>query len=140
MATVKKILFAFIIVNTGLCAAAQNVYSPIPIRKDTAIQWSARSEKLINLAGNGSAQSLKKFYLDKIRTRGVTAWEMNDGDKQPSSYHVFLPSLATQDWLKGLGIEVPETKSRKEWFFYDKTMAKDDPDRYRYRAGTIISA
>ncbi|HEV7780865.1 MAG TPA: hypothetical protein VGO58_06345 [Chitinophagaceae bacterium] len=139
MSSVKMIGIAFALTTTWYNSVAQDAYSPVPIRNDTAIQWSGGSVKLVNLTGNASAQNLKKFYLDKIRAKGVTAYEMSEGDKYPSSYRLFLPSLGTQDWLNGLGIELPETKSRKEWYFYDKTMPKDNPDRYRYRAGSEFS-
>ncbi len=137
MVLFKRSALLFVLLVTGFIAKTQGVYQRIPIVNDTVAQWSAASSKLVNLAS--STQSLKKFYLDKIRTKGITAYSINPATGYANPYQLNLPSLGVQDWLKGLGVETPETKSRKEWYFYDKTMPKENYDRFRYRAGAGIS-
>ncbi|MBK9570314.1 MAG: hypothetical protein IPO53_10660 [Chitinophagaceae bacterium] len=70
------------------------------IQQDTAIQWAAESDKVINLSPKINAYSLKKWYLDKIRKGAATAYKIKESRDGVSSYQLSMPSIATQDWLK----------------------------------------
>ncbi len=134
----KKIATTFVSVITTTCLfSQQSGYNGIPIRHDTAIQWSAACNKVINLASATNNLHLKKWYLDKIRKGDVVAYKMNPGSASFSSYRLSMPGLETQEWLKGLGIELPSYKNPKEWYFYDKTIPKDNYERYKYRVGAL---
>lgn len=105
------------------------------IQQDTAIQWSAESDKVINLSPKVQAYSLKKWYLDKIRKGEATAYKMKNSGDVDSAYQLSMPELETQDWLKGLSIEIPPYKNPKEWYFYDKNIPNENYGRYKYRVG-----
>lgn len=107
----------------------------IPIQHDTAIQWAAECDKVINLSPKISEFSLKKWYLNKLRHDGVTAYRKSASSSTLIPYHLSLPGLQTQEWLKGLGIELSPAKNPQEWYFTDKSRKRDDWDRVRYRAG-----
>lgn len=109
----------------------------IPIQHDTAIQWAAECDKLINLSPKVNEYSLKKWYLGKLRNSSVTAYNKNEGNSSLSSYNLSMPGLQTQEWLKGLSIELFPTKHPQEWYFIDKSKAKDDWGRGSYRAGKL---
>lgn len=109
----------------------------IPIQHDTAIQWAAESDKVINLSPKISEYSLKKWYLSKLKNSSVTAYRKNAGSSFISSYSLSMPGLQTQDWLKGLSIELSPTKHPQEWYFMDNSKSKDDWERGKYRAGKL---
>jgi len=129
-------LLALIIPCVGLYAQEKTHYS-IPIVHDTTVQWVAEAEKVINLTHKTGAYSLKKWYLDKIRNEGVVAYELNNKRDIISTYRLSIPLLNTQDWLKGLGIELPFYKNPKEWFFVDSSLPADNYDRYKYRVSVL---
>jgi hypothetical protein len=132
----KKITTTLIISFITCNSFAQVVSGyTIHIQLDTAIQWAAECDKVVNLSPKVQAYSLKKWYLDKIRKGDATAYKMNNKRDAVSSYQLSMPSLATQEWLKGLIIELPPYKNPKEWIFYDKTMPKENYERYKYRVG-----
>ena len=112
-----------------------NPYYTIPIQHDTAIQWAAECDKVVNLSPKINEYSLKKWYFNKLKNSSVTAYRKNAGSSSVSSYTLSMPELQTQDWLKGLGVELPPYKNPKEWIFYDKTMHKENYERYKYRVG-----
>ncbi len=130
--TTTLILF-FIAVNSF--AQVVSNYT-LHIQHDTAIQWAAECDKVINLAPKVQAYSLKKWYLDKIRKEDATVYRVNNSRDKVSSYQLSMPSLETQDWLKGLSIEIPPYKNPKEWYFYDKNIPKENYERYKYRVGS----
>lgn len=109
----------------------------IHIQQDTAIQWAAECDKVVNLSPKVQAYSLKKWYLDKIRNGTATAYLFNSNNSVTKAYPLSVPTLATQDWLKGLSIELPPYKNPKEWIFYDQTMPKGNYERYKYRVGAL---
>jgi hypothetical protein len=108
------LILSFIAVNS--IAQVVGGYT-LHIQQDTAIQWAAESDKMINL------------------TPKVQAYRINNSGDVVSSYQFSMPLLTTQEWLKGLSIEIPPFNSPKEWYFYDKTLAKENYDRYKYRVG-----
>src|SRR5687768_3746156 len=91
--------FALFICCMGLFAQ-NSLYDPIPIVHDTSFQWIGESDKVINLTPKDPSLSLKKWYLDKIRKGGVTAYTMNSDRRSLSPYQFSMPSLETQAWLK----------------------------------------
>ncbi len=133
----KKITGALALAITCFSAFSQitNPYYTIHIQHDTAIQWAAESDKVVNLSPKVQAYSLKKWYLEKIRKGDVIAYKMNSDRNAVSSYQLTIPALATQEWMKGLSIELPPYKNPKEWIFYDKTMPKENYERFKYRVG-----
>jgi hypothetical protein len=133
----KKATTTFVLVIACFSAFSQvtNPYYTIPIQHDTAIQWAAESDKVVNLTPKVQAYSLKKWYMDKLKNGVVTAYKMNDSKDAVASYELSMPALETQSWLKGFDIEIPSYKSPKEWYFYDKTIPKENYERYKYRVG-----
>ncbi len=113
-----------------------NPYYIIHIQHDTAIQWAAESDKVVNLSPKISEYSLKKWYLEKLKNRSVTAYTKDNGSSAVSSYSLSLPGLEKQDWLKGLSVELPSYKNPKEWYFVDNSKPKNDYDRLKYRVGS----
>lgn len=133
-----KITTTTFVLAIGLSLYAQkNNYSPIPILQDAAIQWSAESDKVINLSPKTPGNSLKKWYLDKIKKEGVRAYIMKNNREFVSALQLSIPLLGTQDWLKGLSIEWSPNKNVKEWYFVDESMPKDDYKRYKYRTSNV---
>lgn len=133
----KKISSTLVLVITWFSAFSQGTdpYGSIPILHDTAIQWSAESDKVVNLSPQMQANSLKKWYLDKIRNGTATAYMFNGENRIIKTYSFSVSSMTTPDWLKGLSIELPSYKNPKEWYFYDKTIPKENYERYKYRVG-----
>ena len=131
----KKNVTTLLLVFTLLNASAQKSYYTIPIQHDTAIQWAAECDKVINLSPKINEYSLKKWYLDKLKNSSVTAYTKDNGSSAVSSYNLSLPGLEKQDWLKGLSVELPSYKSPKEWYFVDNSKPKNDYDRFKYRVG-----
>jgi len=114
------------------------VYNPtvaIPIQHDTVIQWAAESDKVINLTPKANVISLKKWYLDRLKGSSVKAYRKNSGFF--SSYPLSMPGLQTQDWLKGLAIELSPHRFPQEWYFFDKTLPPDDYNRYKARVRNL---
>lgn len=114
-----------------------NPYYAIPIQHDTAIQWAAECNKVINLSPKINAYSLKKWYLNKLRTGSVNAYKELPGGRVGGAYQLSLPDLQTQDWLKGLAIELSPTRFPQEWYFLDKTMPAEDYNRYKARVRNL---
>ena len=131
----KKNVTTLLLVFTLLKASAQKSYYTIPIQHDTAIQWAAECDKVINLSPKINEYSLKKWYLDKLKNSSVTAYTKDNGSSSVSSYSLSLPKLEKQDWLKGLSVELPSYKNPKEWYFVDNSKPKNDYDRFKYRVG-----
>lgn len=109
----------------------------IPIQYDTAIRWAAESDQVINVSPKISEYSLKKWYLNKLRSSTVIAYKKEKGNSSVSSYSLSLPELQTQEWLKGLSIELSPTKHPQEWYFVDRTIPAADYNRYKARAGKL---
>ncbi|NOT49814.1 MAG: hypothetical protein HOP10_00880 [Chitinophagaceae bacterium] len=118
-----------------LQASAQ--YYSIPVRHDTAFQWAAECDKIINLTPKASEHSLKKWYLGKLRNSSVAAYKRNAESNSVSSYTLSMPELKTQDWLKGFSIELSPHKHPQEWYFFDTTMPADDYNRYKARVRNL---
>lgn len=134
----KKAATAFVFLFTAISSYCQ-VVSPytIPIQHDTAIQWAAESDKVVNLTPKTAEHSLKKWYLNKLRNGNVTAYKKLPGGRAGAAYQLSMPGLRTQDWLKGLAIELSPTRFPQEWYFFDKTMQADDYNRYKARVRTL---
>lgn len=134
-------LLKSIFINSVFCVLhgqAQIVsHYTIPVQHDTAIQWAAESDKVVNLSPKINEYSLKKWYLNKLRNSSVTVYKKNPGSSAVSSYTLSMPGLQTQDWLKGLSIELSAAKHPQEWYFTDNSKAKDDWNRYKARAGKL---
>ncbi len=107
------------------------------IQLDTAIKWAAECDKIINLTPKVQSHSLKKWYLDKLKNGVVSAYKINNNRDAVSSYQLSIPGIEKQEWLKGLSIEIPPYKNPKEWYFYDKTIPKENYERYKYRVGAF---
>ncbi|HEY6062663.1 MAG TPA: hypothetical protein VIV35_03585 [Chitinophagaceae bacterium] len=133
----KKTTTTLVLSIICLCSFSQvtNPYYTIPIQQDTAIQWAAECDKVINLSPRINEYSLKKWYLDKLKNGSITAYQKNKGSSSVSSYSLSMPGLQTQDWLKGLAVELPAYKNPKEWYFVDNSKPKNDYDRLKYRVG-----
>lgn len=133
----KKLLLVLLFFIYGGKIFSQ-VYNPnvaIPIQQDTAIQWVAESDKVLNLTPKANGVSLKKWYLDRLKSSSVNAYR-NDG-RFFSSYPLSIPGLQTQDWLKGLSIELSPHRFPQEWYFFDKTLPADDYSRYKARVRNL---
>lgn len=115
--------------------AEAQVYPPVPIVHDTISQWSARSEKIINLTPLKKEHSLKKWYLEKLKNGVVTAYAQKEGRNYFSPYELSIPQLTTQDWLKGLVVETSPMKTLQEWYFVDTTIS--GYEKYKYRGGVF---
>jgi hypothetical protein len=109
----------------------------IPIQHDTAIQWAAECDKVINLSPKINEYSLKKWYLNKLKKGRVTAYSKSKEGSALSSYDLSMPGLQAPDWLKGLSVELSPTRHPQEWYFVDKTKSADDYTRGQYRAGKL---
>jgi hypothetical protein len=133
----KKIAIAsaFSIICLISFSQVTNPYYAIPVQHDTGIQWAAECDKVINLSPKIAEYSLKKWYLDKLKNGSVNAYKKNAGSSSVSSYTLSMPELQTQDWLKGLGVELPAYKNPKEWYFVDNSKPKNDYDRLKFRVG-----
>ncbi|MEK7224834.1 MAG: hypothetical protein AAB221_04040, partial [Bacteroidota bacterium] len=70
----KKYAISFFLVIALFNATAQNGYYAIPIQHDTAIQWAAECDKVVNLSPKIKEYSLKKWYLEKLKSSSVTAY------------------------------------------------------------------
>lgn len=114
-----------------------NPYYTIPIQHDTAIQWAAECDKVVNLSPKINEYSLKKWYLDKLKTGSITAFIKNSGSSSVSSYSLSLPGLEKQDWLKGLNPELTHNKYPYQWFFIDKSFPENNSDRRKYSGGAL---
>lgn len=132
---ITSILFITVIISNSFSQLSGNY--TLFIQHDTAIQWAAECDKLINLTPKVQAFSLKKWYLEKIKSGIANAYLFNNGQEEIKKYQLSLSTLATPDWLKGLSIELPGYKNPKEWYFVDATMPKDDHNRYKYRTGNL---
>lgn len=134
----KKISLLFI---QSLCVAypyAQTFSGyRIPIQHDTAIQWAAECDKVINLSPKINEYSLKKWYLNKLKNGRVTAYNKSIEGSALSSYDLSMPGLQAPEWLKGLSVELSPTRHPQEWYFVDKTKPTDDYTRGQYRAGKL---
>ena len=130
-------IIAFCFVLFGLNVFGQNGYYTIPIQHDTAIQWAAECDKVVNLSPKIKEFSLKKWYLDKLRNSSVAAYKKNAGSSSVSSYTLSMPELKTQDWLSGLSIEVWANHHPAEWTFVDKTVPRPDYERVKYRSRSL---
>ena len=128
------ILFPVLAFNS---LAQTNHYYTIPIQHDTAIQWAAECDKVINLSPKENEYSLKKWYMDKLKKASVTNYTKVKGSSSVSSYSLSLPGLEKQDWLKGLTVELSAIKHPQEWFFVDNTKPKSDYERLKYRGGAL---
>ena len=137
----KKYNFIFLLfaIISSDCIAQNNSGYTLFIQRDTAIQWAAQSNKVINLTPKVQAYSLKKWYTDKIMKEGVTAYrETKEGDAV-TPYQFSMSSLQKQDWLTGLNAEPGPRRTFKEWYFVDGTKPANDYERLRYRAGIKFS-
>jgi hypothetical protein len=133
----KKIIHVLCLFLISVYSASQvtNPYYSIPIQHDTAIQWSAECDKVINVSPKVNEYSLKKWYMEKIKNGSVTAYRKKEGSSFVSSYELSIPQLETQDWLKGLSIEISPIRSKPEWHFVDKALS--GAERYKYRGGEL---
>jgi len=133
----KKTTTTLALAFAGFCAFSQvtNPYYSVYIQHDTAIQWAAESDKVVNLSPKINEYSLKKWYLDKLKNGSVNVYKKNEGSHSISSFTLSMPGLQTQDWLKGLEVELPSYKNPKEWYFIDDSKPKNDYDRLKYRVG-----
>ncbi len=112
----------------------------LPVQHDTAIQWAAECDKVLNLSPKIKEYSLKKWYLDKLKNGLVKAYSKNSGSSSVSSYMLSMPGLQKQEWLAGLSIELSATAHPREWYFVDNARPKEDPDRFKYRLGNFNPA
>lgn len=133
----KKIIIviAFFFFFISSYGQITNPYYAIPIQHDTAIQWAAECDKVINLSPKINEYSLKKWYLDKLKNSSVTAYKK--AGSTVSSYPLSMPGLQTQEWLKGLAIELSPHRFPQEWYFFDKTIPVDDYNRYKARVRNL---
>lgn len=132
----KKYATTLVFTTIFFSALAQTAFSyTLFIQQDTAIQWAAESDKVINLSPKINEYSLKKWYLDKLKNGSVNAYKKNEGSSSISSYTLSMSGLQNQDWLKGLEIELPAYKNPKEWYFVDNSKAENDYDRLKFRVG-----
>lgn len=131
----KKVATIFLIGFVSLHSLAQSPYHAIPIRQDKEVQWIAESNKVLNLTPKSGANSLKKWYLDKLKKSSVTAYRTVDGGSAVTSYDLSLPDLEKQDWLKGLSITPSPVKHPQEWYVVDET--KTGYESMKYRGGVL---
>ena len=114
-----------------------NPYYTIPIQHDTAIQWKAGCDKVINLSPKINKYSLKKWYLGKLKNGTVTAYSKDKGSSAVSSYSLSLPGIEKQDWLKGLAVEISPLRYPNQWHFIDNSLPKSSYERLKYRGGRL---
>lgn len=134
----KKITTTLALAIACLSAAAQkNNYYTIHIQLDTAIQWAAECDKVINLSPKINEYSLKKWYLDKLKNGSVNAYTKVKGSSAVTSFSLSLPGLEKQDWLKGLSVEISPVKHPREWYFIDNSIPADNYERVKYRGGNL---
>ena len=127
----KYLIACFLALSTS--GWGQNGYYPIPIVHDTVVQWSAESDKVVNLSSPG--RSLKEWYLNKLKKGTVTAYEKSRGDRYVSSYDLSFPRLDKPEWFKGLAVELSSYRHPTEWYFVDHS--KEGYDRVKYRGGKL---
>lgn len=117
--------------GSSILSQVYNPHAAVPIQHDTAIQWAAVSDKVINLTPEANGISLKKWYLDRLKGGTVKAYRKDGHSFSP--YSLSMPDQKTQDWLKGLAIELSPHRFPQEWYFFDKTLPADDYNRYKAR-------
>jgi hypothetical protein len=133
----NSLLPVFLFLSFNSLSQSVNSFYTIPIQHDTAIQWAAECDKVVNLSPKVKEYSLKKWYLDKLRTSYVIAYKKKQGSSSVSSYILSMPDLQTQEWLKGLSIELSPQKHPQEWYFLDRTLPADDYTRYKERVRSL---
>src|SRR5258705_8904617 len=123
----KYIVLPILLVTVVAKGFAQtNAGYTIFIQQDTAIQWAAECDKLVNLSPKVQAYSLKKWYSDKLKNNSVTAYHLDNDRDNVIPYQLSMPALQKQNWLKGLTPALPGYRNPKEWYFVDKTKPASD--------------
>lgn len=130
----KKYVITFFLAIILLNVSGQ-VYNSIPIQHDTAFQWAAECDKVINLTPKASQHSLKKWYTEKLKKGVVIAYAKREVSNYFSAYELSMPQLEKQEWLKGLTVEVSPNKHLQEWYFVDTTIS--GYERFKYRGGVL---
>jgi hypothetical protein len=133
----KRSVIVFILTTLLIHSYAQDGYQRIPIVHDTAVQWTAECDKVINLTPKINEYSLKKWYFNKLKNSSVTAYRKNADSSSVSAYTLSMPELQTQEWLKGLSIELSAHRFPQEWYFFDKKLPPDDYNRYKARVRNL---
>ncbi len=133
----KKIFLVVTLFFYGSSIFSQiyNPHAAVPIQHDTVIQWAAESDKVINLTPKANGVSLKKWYLDRIKNSSVKAYRKKGNIY--ISYPLSMPGLQTQEWLKGLSIELSPHRFPQEWYFFDNSLPADDYNRYKARVRNL---
>jgi hypothetical protein len=126
-----------VIICLSSISQVANPYYTIHIQHDTAIQWAAECDKVVNLSPKISEYSLKRWYLNKFKNGTVIAYAKDKGSSAVSSYSLSLPGIEKQDWLNGLTVELTHTKYSNQWYFIDNSMPKNNYDRVKYRGGQL---
>jgi hypothetical protein len=107
------------------------------IQLDTSIKWAAECDKVLNLSPKVQEYSLKKWYLDKLNSGGVTAYKFNADQRSVTAYKLSIPGLGQPQWLKGTRVELSPYKYPQEWYYIDPSLPADDYNRYKARAGKL---
>lgn len=133
----KKLFFilVFFFFGSSIFSQIYNPHAAVPIQYDTVIQWAAESDKVINLTPKANSVSLKKWYLNRIKNNTVKAYRKNGN--YIKTYPLSMPGLQTQEWLKGLSIELSPHRFPQEWYFFDSTLPADDYNRYKARVRNL---
>ncbi|MBI5856157.1 MAG: hypothetical protein HZB42_00800 [Sphingobacteriales bacterium] len=129
----KRNVIVFFLTTLLIHSYAQDGYQRIPIVHDTAVQWTAESDKVINLSYPG--KSLKTWYLDKLKKGTVITYTKERGSKSVSTDEITMPSLSKPDWQKGLAVETSPYRHPTEWYFADNS--KEGYERFKYRGGVL---
>jgi hypothetical protein len=135
----KKIATTLAISMVCLSAFSQvsNPYYTIHIQHDTAIQWAAECDKVVNLSPKINEYSLKKWYFNKLNSGSVTAYLKEKSSSAVSSYSLSLPGIEKQDWLKGLAVEISPLRYPNQWHFIDNSLPRSSYERLKYRGGQL---
>src|SRR6185503_1499562 len=131
----KPAAISFFVLISNVVFSQNRSYTAF-IQLDTSIKWAAECDKVINLSPKVKDYSLKKWYIDKLKTGSVTAYKINNETRVLSSYELSMPGLERQEWLKDLSVVPGRSKKPQDWYVIDK-IKKENDQLFTYRAGQL---
>jgi hypothetical protein len=85
------------------------------VYNNPSVKWAAEYESLVNLTPKTNTISLKKWYLNKLKTNHVKTYELTNDGKIKTNGSLYLPSLQKQEWLKDYYVLAADNPARWEF-------------------------